>query len=213
MVKSSPPVEYISDPLDLMHSLYSSSDIRKTIRRRRRAISFDRQQAMSLKASQLILMQAPMLTAKHVALYLSQDGELDTKPLIEALWQKGIQIYLPRLHPFCSGHLLFLHFHENTPLLPNRFGILEPALHVTNVMPIENLDVMVTPLVAFDVNGQRVGMGGGYYDRTLAHWRERNKPVPIGYAHDCQQVSHIEAQPWDMPLPYIVTPTKVIYNT
>ena len=213
MVKPSPPVECVTDPFYLMHKPYSPSDIRKAIRHRRRAIPLDLQQAMSLQASQLILSQAPMLTAKHVALYLSQDGELDTQPLIEALWEKGVQTYLPRLHPFCSGHLLFLHFHRDTLLVPNRFGILEPQLHVCDVMPIKAMDVMVTPLVAFDVKGQRIGMGGGYYDRTLVKWRDIGRPVPMGYAHDCQQVHPIESQPWDIPLPYIITPTKVIQNT
>ncbi|WP_298772601.1 5-formyltetrahydrofolate cyclo-ligase [uncultured Shewanella sp.] len=212
MAKSFPPAECASELPHLLQKPYSSSDIRKAVRYKRRAIPSDLQHAMSLKASQLILSQAPMLKAKHVALYLSQDGELDTQPLIEALWKKGIQTYLPRLHPFCSGHLLFLHFHANTSLVPNHFGILEPQLHVFDVMPIEAIDVMVTPLVAFDVNGQRIGMGGGYYDRTLANWRDVGSPVPMGYAHDCQQVHPIESQPWDIPLPYIITPTQVMLN-
>ncbi|WP_299491020.1 5-formyltetrahydrofolate cyclo-ligase [uncultured Shewanella sp.] len=190
----------------------SPSDMRTSIRAKRRNIPLHLQQDLSVTACERMLSQKPLLKAKHVALYLSQDGELDTQPLIQALWERGVKTYLPRLHPFCAGHLLFLHYHSDTPLVANRFGILEPILDVTNVMPIKDMDVIVTPLVAFDVAGQRLGMGGGYYDRTLAHRRNVDRPIPMGYAHDCQQVAHIEAQAWDIPLPYIVTPTRAIIS-
>lgn len=73
---------------------------------------------------------------------------------------------------------------------------------------IHQLDVVITPLVAFDITGNRMGMGGGYYDRTLANWRTDQRPLPIGYAHDCQQVDKLAKQHWDIPLPYIITPTQ-----
>ncbi|MCL1124316.1 5-formyltetrahydrofolate cyclo-ligase [Shewanella surugensis] len=210
MAKSSLPADAASANSGLPHGTYSANEIRKTIRGKRREIPLHLQRESSLKACDLLLSLAIIEKVKHVALYVSQDGELDTKPLIEALWAKGIHTYLPRLHPFCLGQLLFLHYHVDTILVSNRFGILEPKLHVRDVMPIKGIDVMVTPLVAFDVKGQRLGMGGGYYDRTLAHWRDIGRPIPMGYAHDCQQVPHIEIQPWDIHLPYIVTPTQVI---
>lgn len=212
MNQSFPHVGTVSDNPHSDRRAYSSSELRKHIRGKRRKIPLNRQHEFSLKACELMLSLASMEKVKHVALYLSQDGELDTKPLIDALWTKGIHTYLPRLHPFCAGHLLFLHYDIHTQLVPNRFGILEPKLHVSAVIPIKDIDVMVTPLVGFDTQGQRLGMGGGYYDRTLAHWCDIGRPIPMGYAHDCQQVAHIEAQAWDVPLPYIVTPTKVIKN-
>jgi 5-formyltetrahydrofolate cyclo-ligase len=147
---------------------------------------------------------------KHVALYLTHDGELATPPLIEALWQLGIQTYLPRLHPFNAGQLVFLHYSANTPMQPNQFGILEPKLDVRAIMPIERLDVVITPLVAFDLKGNRMGMGGGYYDRTLANWQDKGKPLPMGYAHDCQQVTRLPCEHWDVPLPFIITPSRVL---
>ena len=64
------------------------------------------------------------------------------------------------------------------------------------------------PLVAFDEYGQRLGMGGGFYDRTLQNW-QHYKTQPVGYAHDCQLVEKLPVEEWDIPLPAVVTPSKV----
>ncbi len=97
-----------------------------------------------------------------MALFLSFDGELDTQPLIDQLWRAGKRVYLPVLHPFSPGNLLFLHYHPQSQLIVNRLKIREPKLDVRDVLPLAELDVLVTPLVAFDVSGQRLGMGGGF---------------------------------------------------
>jgi 5-formyltetrahydrofolate cyclo-ligase len=90
----------------------------------------------------------------------------------------------------------------------NIFGILEPRLDVSKVCPLSKLDIICTPLVAFDNIGSRLGMGGGFYDRTLAHWQTHDNLYPIGLAHDCQQVEKVPMQSWDVPLPEIITPTQ-----
>lgn len=202
-----PEIDAKSLSLDLSPNL-SRAEVRKQIRLARRSLSTEVQAEASLAASQRMLEKLSALNAQHVALYLTHDGELATAPLIEALWQQGIQTYLPRLHPFNAGQLLFLHYHANSPMQPNQFGILEPKLDVRSVMPIERLDVVITPLVAFDIKGNRMGMGGGYYDRTLANWHAKGKPLPMGYAHDCQQVPSLPCEHWDVPLPTIITPSR-----
>ncbi|PIW59726.1 5-formyltetrahydrofolate cyclo-ligase [Shewanella sp. CG12_big_fil_rev_8_21_14_0_65_47_15] len=184
--------------------------LRKTIRAARKSLSATEQSQASLSACQHMLDTLQTKKAQHVALYLTHDGELATPPLVEALWQRGIQTYLPRLHPFNAGQLLFLHYTPDTPMQPNQFGILEPQLDVRAIMPIERLDVVITPLVAFDLKGNRMGMGGGYYDRTLANWQQKGKPLPMGYAHDCQQVTSLPCEHWDVPLPFIITPSRVL---
>ena len=151
---------------------------------------------------------APVVMAHSVALFLSFDGELDTQPLIEQLWRSGKQVYLPVLHPFSPGNLLFLRYHPQSQLVTNRLKIQEPRLDVREVLPLSELDVLITPLVAFDTQGQRLGMGGGFYDRTLQNWQQYNLH-PVGYAHDCQQVDALPVEKWDIPLPVIVTPSKI----
>ncbi|MBO8135820.1 5-formyltetrahydrofolate cyclo-ligase [Dickeya fangzhongdai] len=181
--------------------------IRQQVRQRRRALNREQQAAFAAQAAERAMAHPRLGDASRVALFLSFDGELDTRPLIDALWQRQKQVYLPVLHPFCSGHLLFLRYAPDTELVWNRLRIQEPRLDVRQVLPVEQLDVLLTPLVAFDAAGQRLGMGGGFYDRTLQHWRSRG-PYPIGLAHDCQQVDVLPAESWDVPLPEIITPSR-----
>jgi 5-formyltetrahydrofolate cyclo-ligase len=152
--------------------------------------------------------------ASTIALYLANDGELDLKEFIAWCFRNNKQVYLPVLHPFCQGHLLFLHYSEQSKLVKNKYQIPEPKLDVTKVLPLHQLDVLITPLVAFDHEGNRLGMGGGFYDRTLAHWQKESdngmahaaKPYPIGVAHKCQQVDKVPTEHWDIPIPEILTP-------
>ncbi|AQS39937.1 5-formyltetrahydrofolate cyclo-ligase [Shewanella psychrophila] len=186
------------------------TEIRAQVRSARRSISSNEQQGFAASSAQLMLAEIIKLEAKHVALYLTNDGELDTCVLINALWDLGVHVYLPRLHPFSKGNLLFLAYTPTTLLMQNSLKIWEPKLDITQMMLPHRLDVVVAPLVAFDKQGNRMGMGGGFYDRTLANWTEQRKPFPIGFAHDCQQVENLPCEHWDVPLPMLVTPTRVL---
>lgn len=181
--------------------------IRQQIRLRRRALTPEQQTQFALQAADRMMAYPPVLLAHTVALFLSFDGELDTRPLIDQLWRAGKRVYLPVLHPFSPGNLLFLHYHPSSDLVVNRLKIREPKLDVRDVLPLSQLDVLVTPLVAFDAAGQRLGMGGGFYDRTLQNWRQ-HRLQPVGYAHDCQQVDALPTEQWDIPLPAVITPSK-----
>ncbi|WP_411751934.1 5-formyltetrahydrofolate cyclo-ligase [Serratia sp. (in: enterobacteria)] len=181
--------------------------IRNEIRQRRRALTPTQQQNFAQRIATRVTQHQRIQAAQCIAVFLSFDGELNTGPLIEQLWQQGKQVYLPVLHPFSPGNLLFLRYAVDTPLVRNRFKILEPALDVRNVLPVSQLDVVLTPLVAFDSMGQRLGMGGGFYDRTLQNWQQGGL-YPIGLAHDCQQVCALPIEQWDIPLPEILTPSQ-----
>lgn len=198
------------DFISSVESQASRKAIRELIRRQRRSISNCEQQDFAFNSTQLMLTELANINAKHVALYLTNDGELDTAILIEALWQQGINVYLPRLHPFSKGNLIFLAYTCTTPLQQNSLKIWEPRLDITQMILPHEIDVVVTPLVAFDNQGNRMGMGGGYYDRTLEDWRLTGKPYPVGLAHDCQQVDSLPCEHWDVPLPMLVTPTRVL---
>jgi 5-formyltetrahydrofolate cyclo-ligase len=186
----------------------SRQQIRQTIRQRRRALTPEQQSQFAVQAAARMMAYPRVVMAHTVALFLSFDGELDTQPLIDQLWRAGKKVYLPVLHPFSPGNLLFLHYHPHSELLVNRLRIYEPKLDVRDVLPLAQLDVLITPLVAFDEQGQRLGMGGGFYDRTLQNWQQHGFQ-PVGYAHDCQGVEALPVEKWDIPLPAVVTPGKI----
>ena len=183
---------------------------RRLIRGRRQALSASEQQAASQALCAQLLALPECQQANRIGLYLANDGELDLTPLAHALWARGCQLFLPVLHPFATGHLLMLGYHRDSPLRPNRFGIPEPHLDVRQVAPLPSLDLLLCPLVAFDNAGNRLGMGGGFYDRTLARWQQSrpSQPLPIGIAHDCQRVDALPHALWDVPLPQILTPAQ-----
>ncbi|WP_324032492.1 5-formyltetrahydrofolate cyclo-ligase [Shewanella avicenniae] len=185
--------------------------LRAEIRKQRRSLSAEFQAEAAAMASQRLLEIIDARPAiRQVALYFSCDGELSTAPLFEALWQRGIATCLPVLHPFNHGNLLFLHYDAQTTMQQNRFGILEPKLNSQQLVLPRQLDLILTPLVAFDNLGNRMGMGGGFYDRTLAN--PQLSALAVGYAHDCQHHEQLPVAEWDIPLPLIVTPTRLINN-
>lgn len=194
----------------MMHtSLFQQRDeIRKAIRQKRRLLTLAEQQQAADKLSKQVLTHPKIKQAQTIALFLSFDGEIDTSPLISQLWALNKQVCLPVLHPFHRHHLLFLRYTPSTVLVKNRFNISEPPLNVNMVIPISNIDIIFTPLVAFDEQGQRLGMGGGFYDRTLENWQQKSF-YPMGLAHTCQQVAHLPIANWDVPLPEIITPEKI----
>lgn len=188
--------------------------IRQTIRQRRQHLS----QAEQHKAAHDLVIQfsqhAAINQAKNIALYLHNDGELSTQKIIDWCWQHNKRVYVPILHPFSHHQLIFTELTPTTPLIKNKYGIAEPKLNVLHIIPYLQLDVVCSPLVAFDLQGNRLGMGGGYYDRTFAQHdvASSNQTVPylLGLAHTCQQYDGLPIAPWDKPLQGIITPQSTI---
>ncbi len=120
------------------------------------------------------------------------------------------------LHPLKYNRLYFTSPRNQPKLRLNRFGILEPQLGINTVAPVWTLDIILLPLVGFDRGGNRMGMGGGFYDRTLAQFNvnQGNKglkrPLLIGLAHHCQEVEQLQVQSWDIPLDIIATDKELI---
>lgn len=185
--------------------------LRKLIRERRRQLNPGQQHIAAIKLAEKLKQHDKVARAKHIGLYLANDGEIDPAPFINWCWLNNKQVYLPILHPFSKGHLVFQHYTEQTTLTANKFGIPEPALDVTTLCPTAQMDIIFTPLVAFDNQGNRLGMGGGFYDRTLSQWQKDSehtitaKKVAIGLAHRCQEVDDIPFEHWDIPLAEIIT--------
>lgn len=179
------------------------NQLRQQIRKTRANLTALQQQQAEDSITQQALALIEERNAQHIALYVSFDGEISTEKLIKTLWAQDKQVYLPVLHPFNPNHLLFLRYLPDTPMLKNKFGIWEPKFNVQNVLPLDELDILFTPLVAFDKQGNRLGMGGGFYDRTLQHW-QKSSFIPVGLAHQCQQVEQLPTEAWDVPLHQIL---------
>ncbi len=181
--------------------------LRREQRQRRAAIPPAAARAAARRVNRYLWRLPELARARRIAVYAAVGGELSCKPFVREAWRRGRAVYLPIL----VGHALrFGAYDPHERLMPNRFGIHEPATGPR--VPARALDVVLAPLVAFDETGQRLGMGGGYYDRTLRHrslpkrWR---RPLVIGVAHACQQVSRLEARAWDVPLDLVVTDRAV----
>ena len=187
--------------------------LRQFYRQQRMALS----PAEQLEAGQALLVQCQQSSlldsTNNIACYLANDGEIDLSPLIEYCWQHNKQVYLPVLHPFAKGHLLFIAYQLDSVMRKNKFGIAEPEVTCLKICPVNQLDVIFTPLVAFDALGHRLGMGGGFYDRTLAPLqRVKTQTQVVGVAHNCQRAaSSLKTEKWDIPMQKIITPDKV-YN-
>ncbi len=195
-----------------MPILSQRAEIRKTMRHARNQLSSSEQQSAAQNLLAHFKQSPHIQAAQSIALYLAVDGEINTQPLIDYCWSENKTVYLPRFHPFSKGHLLFLRYTPSTQLVANQYKILEPELSVTEIMPLHHLDVICTPLVAFDRQGHRLGMGGGFYDRVLAHSQKQHmKLKSIGLAHDCQYIPKINNQCWDVALSEIITPSRHWY--
>ena len=187
-----------------MLSNASPKEIRQYMRRQRQHLSPDTYQKSQQKITAKTLAFIQQQQAKNIALYLTFDGEISTQEIIQQLWQLKKNVFLPVLHPFVKGHLLFLAYTPNTQMIVNKFGILEPKLQVQNIIPLNELDIIFTPLVAFDEQNNRLGMGGGFYDRTLQNWQQKSF-LPIGLAYSWQKLPSLPVNPWDQPLHQILT--------
>lgn len=190
-------------------NLLDRQHIRQKYRTRRKKLSPLQQREAATKILKICIESTQLSLANTVACYIANDGEINPTEIIHYCWQQGKSVLLPVLHPFSKGHLLFVEYHPNSPTRKNCYGIEEPIVTTTNLCPLKNIQLILTPLVAFDTKGNRLGMGGGYYDRTLAPIRRDSIPTElIGLAHSCQQTNELLTDNWDIPLDGIATPIR-----
>jgi len=181
----------------------SRTALRRRIRKKRRALSGEQRQTAQQLAARRLRRLAPLWRARSLAVYLAVDGEADPATIAADALGRGERIYAPVLH---GETLRFARFTEDTPLRRNRFGILEPA--TLDCIDPRQLDIVLTPLVAFDDSGTRIGMGGGYYDRCFSFLKERTRwirPRLIGLAYEFQRLRSVSRNAWDIPLWAAVT--------
>lgn len=148
--------------------------------------------------------------ARRIAMYFANGKEVSLDHLIEHAWANGKQVYLPVLGLRFTGQLWFVPYEPDTPLYANRFGIPEPQHDAHERRTgLRELDLILMPLVGFDNHGNRLGMGGGFYDKSLhsLHSGKRiwSRPKRVGIAYEMQRVPHIPGENWDVPLDAIAT--------
>lgn len=196
-----------------MESLYHDDNkraLRRFLRRQRKVLSQHEQRLAAQRLCQQLKTLPEIRRARRLSLYLPVNGEIDPMPLLPWLRKRKVEVYLPVLRPFSANTLWFVAYHPGTPMIKNRFGIWEPELRFgaqrRNRLPAWALDTLIVPLVGFDNNANRMGMGGGFYDRSLAFMhRPGPSPTLIGVAHACQQVDSLPVEPWDVPLQAVVS--------
>ncbi|OGT18775.1 MAG: 5-formyltetrahydrofolate cyclo-ligase [Gammaproteobacteria bacterium RBG_16_57_12] len=188
------------------------NQLRQSLREQRRSLPAALHESCATRLARQLGKHPLIRNSHHIACYLANDGELDLLPLIVRLWTMGKICYLPVLDGPHHDRLLFAPYHEGDALRVNRYGIPEPVLPRRYLSGGQALDLVLTPLVAFDMSGNRLGMGGGYYDRTFSFLRHRthwHRPRLLGIAYELQKVATLECKDWDVPLHAVATEQSV----
>lgn len=188
------------------------SALRTELRKLRSALSPAQQAQASMLVLRNLMKLPEFVRARQIALYIANDGEIDPAAITEQLWKMGKHCYLPVLRPGKSREMWFIGYEPNSVLVTNRFGIPEPDHRNAHKIPPHLLDIVLMPLVGFDRQGSRLGMGGGFYDATFAFKQQKpgGKPHLVGLAHSCQEVGSLANANWDIPVSAIVTEQECI---
>lgn len=186
----------------------SRSILRKCLREIRRALTPAQQRRASRQLHDRLIHQSIFRRARHIVLYLANDGEIDPQLLMQTALRQRKAVYLPVLSRWPKHHMSFQRIHRRQRWQKNRYGIVEPRRNPKQMRPLWSLDLVLMPLVGFDREGGRLGMGGGYYDRSLDYLKRRKtwrKPILLGLAHECQCVERLELADWDISMQGIAT--------
>lgn len=205
-----------------MDNLASSSSqsekhvLRERMNARRKALTSEEAGSAALAAQRWLMTDKAWANARQVTLYVAARGEMSTSRLLEAAWDAGKQVLLPRCRPQQRGYMDFVLCASMKDLCSGYFGLLEPrpelpALPWEPVEPCDSSssrvlspDVLVIPGVAFDRQGNRLGYGGGYYDRALSHPALAGA-ARVGLAYSWQVVECVPAELWDCPVQVLCT--------
>ncbi|WPO99756.1 5-formyltetrahydrofolate cyclo-ligase [Pseudomonas sp. HR96] len=177
--------------------------LRRQLRKARRALTPAEQRAAARGLYRQLAQHPLFRRARHVSLYLPNDGEIDPGLLLAEAQRRGKRTYLPVLSAWPRTRMVFQRILPGERFKANRFGIPEPVVRRARQRAIWALDLVLMPLVGFDDAGGRLGMGGGFYDRSLAYRARRHawqKPLLLGLAHECQKVERLAQASWDIPL-------------
>lgn len=182
-------------------------------RQRRRLLDNERKQYARMASLHLVKLQRRLSPNARIGLYYDGFGELPTQPILDWCQHLGYFPYLPVVGSLGNDdkRLRFVPiYHAKLLNVPTRIhGLGMKQKHHRRLLWARELDVIICPLVAVDKNGNRMGMGGGFYDTTLSksYKSGAKKPLKIGWCYDFQVVEQLERQSWDVPLDAIITPS------
>ncbi|MFT5032107.1 MAG: 5-formyltetrahydrofolate cyclo-ligase [Bermanella sp.] len=183
-------------------STLRKQELRRELRDRRRQLSAAQQRSASARLDLQLRRQTALRTARTIGFYMASDGEISPRPSLLRLARQGRLCFLPCIN---GKQLQFRRYRPGQTLKRNRFKIPEPPANRSLPRAPHRLDVILLPLVGFDAKGNRLGMGGGFYDQTLAKLQQSSRPLLIGLAHECQRMNELPVQSWDIPLDAIAT--------
>ncbi|MCP4877507.1 MAG: 5-formyltetrahydrofolate cyclo-ligase [Gammaproteobacteria bacterium] len=186
----------------------SHEQMRQSMRKKRAALDSGQLDRAAQALATRILELDEYRQAGRIAAYFAVNGEIGLQAVIDHALAAGKQVYLPNL----DRHALrFSPYFHGQRMRINNFRIPEPDVDDDEMLSPDELDLVLAPLVVFDSQRNRIGMGGGFYDRSFAFRKspERNSPCLIGVAHECQKVDRIVPQDWDVQLDMMVTEQAV----
>lgn len=169
----------------------------------REALKKDFIKQASSDISQKIITSKYFKDANNIGCYLSTEYEVSTDIIISSAHKTKKNLYVPKIK---QGHAMdFVKMTLNSSMVKNRYGIHEPLSK--DIIDANKLDIVLVPIVAFDAKKNRIGMGGGFYDRKFKYIKNTKKKYPllIGVAFECQKVKKIKPESWDVKLSAIVT--------
>ena len=184
------------------------NDMRQRNRKLRAALSqTERERAGRLLADRITELPE-YRQAQRLAVYFAVNGEITLAPVIDHALAAGKQVYLPNLD---QESLRFSPYFHDQKMRINKFRLPEPDVGDDEMLMPDQLDLVLAPLVVFDTARNRIGMGGGFYDRSFAMRKDPaiTTPVLVGVAHELQKVEHIEPESWDVRLDRVVTDQAV----
>lgn len=190
-------------------------DLRKSIKAKRLSLDNSYQLHASHQVYHHFIATNYFKLSHSIAFYIANRGEIASTLIMDKALALGKQCFLPVLHPLKKDYLWFMPYHTGDTLKPNRLGILEPIIGRHAPKAPWQIDLIIVPLVAFDNQCNRLGMGAGFYDRTFAFLQD-NPAKPrtklVGLAYEFQKVDSLKKQPWDIPLDAVVTEQTIYYS-
>ena len=178
--------------------------LRVELRNKRLNLNALQQQAAAARLTENLTTLDEFRQAQKISAYVAMKGEIDPSTSLEFALTANKTCYLPIM---TGKRLRFAPWSKTSVMEQKNLGILEPETAAADLINPEDLDLVLVPLVGFDSRGNRLGMGGGFYDRSFSFRQNKAilKPRLIGIAHQCQQLESIDAQDWDVTLDMVVT--------